>query len=153
MHRIEPASRAILPTPPDDIRESTVVSTEELQGLRDRHPNVLIAGPSAALAAAISEIYPLLRPPVTSVRIDRHAVLHLTLAPGTVILRNIAALNRVEQERLRDWLARMSATTQVVATSTTPVFPLVERGAFLDSLYYRLNMTYFEVGGLRTPQA
>ena len=101
MHRIEPASRAILPTPPDDIRESTVVSTEELQGLRDRHPNVLIAGPSAAIAAAISEIYPLLRPPVTSVRIDRHAVLHLTLAPGTVILRNIAALNRVEQERLR----------------------------------------------------
>ena len=82
-------------------------------------------------------------------RIDRHVVLPLALTAGTLLLRNVAALNRIEQERLRDWLARTS-DTQVVATNTTPVFPLVERGAFLDALYYRLNMTYLEVGGRAT---
>lgn len=153
MHRIEPASRASIPQPPALIRESTVVPAEELHGLRDRHPNVLIAGPAASIAAAISEICPLLRLPITSLRIDRHVVLPLALTAGTLLLRNVAALNRIEQERLRDWLARTSDTTQVVATSTTPVFPLVERGAFLDALYYRLNMTYLEVGGQATARA
>jgi hypothetical protein len=127
--------------------ENVVVPIDDLLVLRDRYPNVLIVGPGAAAAAALSEIYPLLRLPITSLRIDHRVALPLTLTHGSLILRNVAALPLAQQERLHDWLARTAGSTQVLATSTTALYPLVERGAFLDVLYYRLNMTYLEVGG------
>jgi transcriptional regulator of acetoin/glycerol metabolism len=123
------------------------VPEEELFALRNRYPNVLIAGPAAATAAAVSEIYPLLRLPITAVRVDRRLALSLNQTEGTLILRDVDALAKTEQARLHDWLARTAGAIQVIATSATPVFALLEEGAFLDVLYYRLNTTYLEVGG------
>lgn len=149
MHRTLPSSS--LPVPVQPAERDCVVPAEELLGLRDRYPNVLIAGPKVATVAAVNEIYPLLRLPITSVHVDSCVALPLTLTDGTLILSDIAALNRTEQARLHEWIARTSGATQVVATSAMPVFPLVEQGAFLDVLYYRLNTTYLEVGGLGSP--
>jgi DNA-binding NtrC family response regulator len=65
---------------------------------------------------------------------------------GTIVLRNIAALTTEDQQRLLDWLTEVSGTTQTLTTSATPLTPSLERGTFLDALYYRLNVLYLEVG-------
>ena len=44
---------------------------------------------------------------------------------------------------LSDWVS--SERIQIVTTSTVPLFPLVTRGAFLETLYYRLNVIYVEL--------
>jgi Sigma-54 interaction domain len=143
--RTLPASHSLAPVPPTLLPQHRVVPEGELFGLRERYPNVLIVGQHEVTAAAVSEIFPLLRLPITSIRVDRRVVLPLTQTHGTLILRDVDALTRREQVRLHKWLARTSGSTQVIGTSATAVFPLVERGTFLDVLYYRLNMTYLEL--------
>lgn len=122
------------------------VPFEELVVLRDRHSHVMIVGPAVATDAALREIHPLLRLPITAVRVDAQAGLLLALNSGKLILRNVAALAWTEQLRLHEWLARTAGMVQVVSTSGQPMLPLVEKGIFLNVLYYRLNMTYLEVG-------
>lgn len=56
---------------------------------------------------------------------------------GSLIVRNCARLTRASQQRLLEWLN--DHRTRIIATSTHPVFPEVERGLFSDGLYYRIN--------------
>ena len=126
--------------------ERAFVPVEDLVVLRDRHSNVMIVGPDVATDAALGEIQPLLRLPITVVRVDSQAGLPLALNSGTLVLRGVAALAWTEQLRLHGWLARTAGMAQVVSTSGQPMLPLVEKGIFLNVLYYRLNMTYLEVG-------
>ena len=39
-----------------------------------------------------------------------------------------------------DWLDRDAHATRVLTTTPHALFPLVEKGTFLEALYYRLNM-------------
>jgi DNA-binding NtrC family response regulator len=43
-----------------------------------------------------------------------------------------------DQRRLLDWLGDAVAV-KVISTATASLQPRIERGVFLDSLYYRLN--------------
>ena len=65
---------------------------------------------------------------------------------GTLIVEEVAALSTDDQRRLLDWLLEPGRLTQVLATASTPVFPHVANGSFLDVLYYRLNVMAFTVG-------
>jgi transcriptional regulator of acetoin/glycerol metabolism len=112
--------------------------------LRHRHSNVLIVGHDAAVETVLSELYSLVRPPITSIRVDHRFDLPSLLTSGTLILRNLAALTLEDQRRLHDWMQRTGGVTQVVATSAVPLLPFLERGTFLDTLYYRLNVLYIE---------
>jgi transcriptional regulator of aromatic amino acid metabolism len=58
-------------------------------------------------------------------------------ATGSLIVRNCARLSRASQQRLLEWLKDHQG--RIIATSTKPVFPRVERGLFSDGLYYRIN--------------
>jgi transcriptional regulator of acetoin/glycerol metabolism len=58
-------------------------------------------------------------------------------AAGSLIVRNCARLSRASQQRLLEWLKDHRG--RIIATSTRPVFPRVERGLFSDGLYYRIN--------------
>jgi hypothetical protein len=75
--------------------------------------------------------------------------LPLTLPPSdevsTLILHDVSALSLGEQQVLSDWLSRKTRGSQVVATSSVALFPLVQSGAFQTMLYYRLNLIYVEV--------
>ena len=42
-------------------------------------------------------------------------------------------------------ICRLTTDVQVVSTAKAPLFPLVERGAFLDRLYYQLNIVYLDL--------
>jgi transcriptional regulator of acetoin/glycerol metabolism len=39
-------------------------------------------------------------------------------------------------------MTRTGGVIQVVAASAIPLLPLLERGTFVDTLYYRLNVLY-----------
>jgi DNA-binding NtrC family response regulator len=57
---------------------------------------------------------------------------------GALILHGVDALVHADQRRLLDWLGDALAV-KVISTAPAPLLPRIERGAFLDSLYYRLN--------------
>ena len=59
---------------------------------------------------------------------------------GAVILQDVDRLNAAEQTRVLAWLAGASRHTRIVSTTELPLFPLVARGLFDATLYYRLNM-------------
>ena len=65
---------------------------------------------------------------------------------GTLVLQAANHLSGNDQNRLLQWFAQGSCSTQVIATASSPFFPLVERKAFLDALYYRLNVMCLPVG-------
>ena len=64
---------------------------------------------------------------------------------ATLILQDVAALGAADQNRLREWLQEPTQHAQVVSMSATPVFPLVVRGLFDATLYYRLNVMLLRV--------
>jgi len=60
---------------------------------------------------------------------------------GTVLLNEVDRLAPAEQDCLFDWVTDHGAGHPfIVATSTVPLWPLVERGMFRADLFYRLNL-------------
>jgi transcriptional regulator of acetoin/glycerol metabolism len=59
---------------------------------------------------------------------------------GTLVLLEVARLDKNQQEQLFRWLGALEGRVQVVSTTSEPLFSLVETGAFLTDLYYRLNV-------------
>ena len=112
--------------------------------LQGRHPNVLVTGPRAATRAFIVAITPSLRSPIRL--LDCSGRLDLPTESGTIVLKDVDALSRHEQERLTQWLdTAQPPAWQMIALTTIPLYRQVETGAFLDALYYRLNIVHLEV--------
>ena len=120
------------------------LTTEEWRGLLTARPNTLLMGPAAATGRVIEALLPRLEPPVC--RCDAACLSLPATAEGTLILDNVAALSGDAQQRLLDWLLEPGRSTQVVTTAGSAVFPHVTDGAFLDMLYYRLNVMSFTIG-------
>ena len=57
----------------------------------------------------------------------------------TLVLRDVDRLSAPDQIRLLSWLDRSVGRTQVLSTARGSILPLLEDGAFLNTLYYRLN--------------
>jgi hypothetical protein len=132
--------------PPTDVRiERRIVPAEELRAVGDLHPNVLIVGPDASVEQALKEIYAVVRPPILSIQIDNGFVLPSPPTGGTLILRDVAVAGPEDQRRLHEWIELAGGAVQVVSTNGASLLPLIERGSFLDSLYYRLNVLYLEI--------
>ena len=64
---------------------------------------------------------------------------------ATLIIHDISALNTADQDRLRQWLDLSPPGVSVIAVTSEPLFPLVQRGAFLTDLFYRLNLIVIDV--------
>jgi hypothetical protein len=66
---------------------------------------------------------------------------------GTLVLLEVARLNEAQQRRLLEWLDQINERLQVQVVSTTaePLFPLVQTGAFLADLYYKLNVVLIDL--------
>lgn len=112
--------------------------------LQGRHPNVLVTGPRDATRAFLAAITPSLHQPIHHVACG--TPLNLPTAAGTIILDEVDALPLEEQEGLLRWLdAAQCARSQTVALTTVPLYTQVQAGAFLDTLYYRLNVVHLQV--------
>ena len=59
---------------------------------------------------------------------------------GTLILRNVEALDPEHQAAMLRWLDEAHRETQLVSVASAPVYPHVEAGTFLEGRYYRLNV-------------
>lgn len=125
-------------------QQSADVPVQELDVLRTWHPNVLIGGRHEATAAALDALRDVFRPIVV-----RWAVGAALPLPGddarTMILHDVDGLSRDEQQQLLRWLHEDFGRVQVVATTTRPLWPMVESGSFDSSLYYALNVVYLKL--------
>ena len=65
--------------------------------------------------------------------------------PATLVVRSISEFDQGEQLSLLDWLDAPGDRVQVICTTTEPLYPMVGRGAFLENLYYRLNVLRLDV--------
>jgi hypothetical protein len=112
-------------------------SSQERVILQTARPNVLLIGGDAEVEEVLRGLDRIIRRPVVCSRASA-----LTLPAkfdGSFVVRDAEALDMSGQQRLLEWLASTEPSPQVITTSLTPLFPLVQRGAFADALYYRLN--------------
>lgn len=112
---------------------------------RTRHPNVLVVGSDVDVVNALRTLQGVSRQPVVTHRPPDPLVLPTPSHAGTVILREVARLSLIDQHRLMAWLEGNCGRTQIIATDTRPVWPRLQTGAFLASLYYRLNIIYIDL--------
>jgi hypothetical protein len=107
--------------------------------LRQRHPHVLVIGREATINSALAQLGPHLRAPISqwrpSVATDPPPV-----TKGALIIWGVDTLDLEQQRHLLTWMNEPGANVQLVSIVERPLFPLVRRQAFLDDLYYRLNM-------------
>jgi Sigma-54 interaction domain len=115
----------------------SVASTPEWRGVCARHHNMLLEGPEDSTKEALLLLKPHLRKPVVWARSQTPFELPAGECGG-LVLQDVAALGRQEQAGLLAWLEDPTDRKQVVATTAHPLFPLVERGLFDETLYYRL---------------
>jgi hypothetical protein len=63
----------------------------------------------------------------------------------TIVVPGVDALSRTEQSRLLRCVSESAGSAQVVSTTTEELYPLVMRGEFDATLYYRLNVVLLRV--------
>lgn len=110
---------------------------EACSAVQQFHPNLLLVGSEAQTESMLNSLRPALRQPLLEATCGKG--LSLPAHEGTIVVREIAALDLVQQTALLQWLTDQVGRSQLVSVSSTSLFPLVERNVFLESLYYRLN--------------
>jgi Sigma-54 interaction domain len=65
--------------------------------------------------------------------------------PGTLILRDVDRLSSDDQRQLLEWLEPAGRRMRVISVASAALYPRVEAGAFIDTLYYRLNTVTLEI--------
>jgi hypothetical protein len=101
--------------------------------------NLLLIGPEQSVGQLLDTLHPELIVPVVNWRLGTPLTLPAAGLVGTLILRDLQRMSAHEQRRLLDWLPAAVRHVQVVSTVPAPLLPLLQTGAFLDALYYRLN--------------
>jgi len=120
---------------------TTSLRPDDWQLLVTARPNTLLEGPHEATDAIVGEAMEWLAEPLATwtgapPSSDR---------PATLLVRSVSALDRDQQRALLAWLDAPGDRIQVISTTTDPLYPLVDRGAFLANLYYRLNVLLLDV--------
>jgi hypothetical protein len=119
------------------------ISAPDWSALLASDANAVVVGADPAIVRLWTAVWSTLHKPVCWVESGR-----LWLPPqlaGTLVLRNVNDLVRHDQARLLDWLSQDGRSVRVLASTPRSLFPDVEAGAFLDSLYYRLNTLHFSL--------
>lgn len=110
------------------------------------HHNLLLVGKSSATNEVLAAMAPHLREPLH--RFNAKAGLTVPQPhDGTLVLLEVARLDRNQQTQLLRWLNQFDQRghVQVISTTSKPLFSLVETGAFLADLYYKLNLVRMDL--------
>ena len=107
--------------------------------------NLLLIAPDGVVQYVLESLLLNLREPI--VRWSPGAALDLSAVDrtGTIVLHDVGNLRPRDQLDLLEWLEQADGRAQVVSTSATPLLPRVQCGAFIDTLYYRLNTVCVDV--------
>ena len=130
-------------------QSSSLPSMAEWRSICASRHNVLLEGPQACTEAVLHLLKPYLDKPVTLKRSGAPLELH-TAKRGALVMHDIGAFSGLEQDRMLGWLDDPQSRAQVVCTTTEPLFPLVTRGLFNETLYYRLNIILLQL--TRSPE-
>jgi hypothetical protein len=115
--------------------------------------NLLVIGPDAGVEQVLATFVDQTQPVVAAWQPGRPFELPPTPCTGTMVLRDIDTLVLDDQRTLLEWLERVAGRTRVISTASAPVLPLVEAGAFVQRLYYRLNTIYIDLTDKRVDPA
>lgn len=119
------------------------VEAFDWQLIVNTRPNLLVEGPQESTESLIAVLASVSPEPLRDWRLSAEGA-----AAPTLLVRDVDELTVEEQRQLMD---RMRGTEgqpmprQIISTSATAVFSLVERGLFLEDLYYRLNSIRLEI--------
>lgn len=113
------------------------ISVDEWHAFVASQANVLLIGSDKLLASVWTGAWPALRKPVCWTDSVNFWLPHESVP--TLVLQDVDDLNGRDQARLFAWLQRDAYVTRILATTRRPLFPMVEAGAFLETLYYCLN--------------
>lgn len=118
----------------------------ETDAIIEAHHNLLLVGTPSATNGMLAALKPCLRNPIQQYKPKIGATLPQP-RDGTLVLLEVAKLDLKQQRELLGWLDqfREGFYVQVVSTTCQPLFSLVETGAFLPELYYRLNVVRIEL--------
>ncbi len=129
---------AVLDRESHDSRRGVSVITAEMAILaRAPYPNGLFVGVHAAraLAALLPHVSRVVTEwdPRTCAELPR-------VANGTLVIWHVDLLDAHAQRRLHDFLDPSNQAGQMISVAASDPFERLQRGEFLDSLYYRLNV-------------
>ncbi len=66
-------------------------------------------------------------------------------AGGTLVLKGVSSLSSAQQAALFDWMSANGHGTQVVSVSRHGLQDCVRAGAFLEGLFFRLNILQIDL--------
>ena len=107
--------------------------------------NLLLRGRDTAVRTVLDSLSANLHEPIASWSPGKRLELPAIEDARTMILHDVGSLGIEDQIHLLEWLGRAVGRTQVVSTTCSPLLPRVRAGAFIDTLYYRLNTVYVDV--------
>jgi hypothetical protein len=122
--------------------------TELVAMMRRARPNVLVVGSTADADRTFDVMYPYLRTPIVPWA-PRNAREVPSGSFRTLLVRDVDSLTGSQQEELVALICRIGGDLQIVSMAKAPLFPLVEKGRFLDRLYYQLNVVYLDLSDER----
>jgi hypothetical protein len=112
--------------------------------LRTSPVNGLLVGPRELTVVAVAQLEHGLRQPVVwwSPRETNDVP---DFEAGTLVIRDVDALDSRQQEQLARWVAVHSRGVQILGLTREPFYEHVAAGRFSTSLYYRLNTVVIEI--------
>ena len=118
---------------------STDQALEVVQLAEQHRVNVLLMGTNDVVNRVMAALHERLPEPVARWSPGDEFMLPAVGKVGAIVLNDVGALAIQEQIQLLEWLNMAQGRTQVVSTAPTLLLPRVKAGAFIDTLYYRLN--------------
>ena len=125
-----------------------LISTPEWHNVCTRPHNAILQGPEDVTESLLQLLVPYLGTPAIWKRAPTSLELP-TAECGSLVLRNVSALDRLGQAAVSRWLD--AGRKHVISTTVHPLFPLIARGLFDEALYYRLNVRLLSVDSTGAP--
>lgn len=130
----------VVDNPPGGSERNSPDQALEVVQLAEKHRvNVLLLGTNDVVNRVMAALYERLPEPVAQWSPGEQFTLPAAEQVGTIVLNDVGALAIQDQIQLLEWLNTAHGRTQVVSTAPTLLLPRVKAGAFIDTLYYRLN--------------
>jgi hypothetical protein len=111
----------------------------DLRHLGMPRTNLLVEGPEAVVSNLIGLLQRHLDAPIAGWYPGQRLALPVTGQGGTLILHEAGALPFDDQWRLLDWLEQSNGETRILTTTSVSLLSRVQKGTFIETLFYRLN--------------
>jgi hypothetical protein len=129
----------------DEPAASGTSEDAERAALSASRPNVLLIGAESPVRCTLDRLLPRLLQPIRYWYPRQQLVLSVPNRISTLVLHDVDWLPVEDQLRLYGWLRHASWQPQIISTTSAPLVPLLEYGAFDERLFYRLNTVCLEL--------